>query len=348
MPKVSVIIPVYNAEKYLTQCLDSVVNQTFKDFEVVCVNDGSKDNSSHILYHYAFKYPNVRVFNQKNQGSAVARNTGMEMAKGEYIYFMDADDYIHPQLLEITHYMAQKHKAPLVAFNIMREDKGEILPTDNFEKYKLKNIKAVSTIYPLKYHSYINSETPVCNSVCLKLLHRDLLKGVKFKPGNFYEDFIFSFMLMAKNPRTAIIPQKLYFYRKNEDSKTNVDFSPKKLYGYHQALSVIREEYQSKPNQKEWKFIKANILPEILERVAVLIDQSSIQAQRVLYPMWKYMLMDLVQTKCIPWGGGIGIRHNPSKSPRMQQAWPVIRASWHKQAPFQFFERMRLGAKHRQ
>lgn len=343
MPKVSVIIPVYNAEKYLSQCLDSVVKQTFKDFEVICVNDGSKDNSAHILYHYAFQYPNVRVLNQKNKGSSVARNTGMEMAKGEYIYFMDADDYIHPQLLEITHYMAQKHKAPLVAFNIMREDKGEVLPTDNFKKYNPRKIKAISTIYPLKYHSYINSKMPVCNSVCLKLLHRDLLKGVKFKQGNFYEDFIFSFILMSKNPRTAIIPQKLYYYRKNEESKTNIDFSPKKLYGYYQALSIIREEYQFKTNQKEWQFIKGNILPEILERVAGLIDNSSLQSQRFLIPMWKYMLMDLAQNKCIPWGGGgINIHNNLSEYPRMQRAWPVIHASWRQQVPFQFFERMRL------
>ena len=344
-PKISVIIPVYNAEKYISQCLDSVVNQTFKDFEIICVNDGTKDDSAHILYSYAFKYPNIRILNQKNQGSSVARNTGMEMAKGEYIYFMDADDYIHPQLLQMTYHFAKKYKAPLVAFNIMREDKGEVLPTGNYEKYNLKKIKPISTIYPLKYHSYVNSKTPVCNSVCLKLLHRDLLKGVKFQPGNYYEDFIFSFILMSKNPRTIILPHKLYFYRKNEESKTNVDFSPKKLYGYYQALSIIREQYQSKPDQREWRFIKQNIFPEILERVVGLIDDSSISAQRILYPMWKYMLMDLAQTRCIPWCG-IMIKNNPTISPRMQQALPVIHASWRRQQPFQFFERMRLGMVH--
>ncbi len=344
-PKISVVIPVYNAEKYLVQCLDSVVNQTFKDFEIICVNDGSKDNSAHILYSYAFKYPNVKILEQRNSGSAVARNAGMDMARGEYIYFMDADDYIHPQLLEMTYYFATRYKAPLVAFNIMREDKGEVLPTGNYEKYKFRKIKPISTIYPLKYHSYVNSKTPVCNSVCLKLLHRSLLKGVRFKAGNYYEDFVFSLILMSKNPRTVILPQKLYFYRQNETSKTNVDFSPKKLYGYYQALSIIREQYQSKPDNKEWIFIKQNILPEILERVIGLIDNSSLPTQRILYPMWKYMLMDLAQTKSIPWGG-IGIKNNPTDSAKMRQAWPIIYSSWRQKQPFQFFEQVRLRMIH--
>jgi glycosyltransferase involved in cell wall biosynthesis len=94
MPKVSVIVPVYNVEKYLRQCLDSVLNQTLRDIEIICVNDGSMDGSLAILEEYVKKDLRVVVINQTNQGAGLARNKGIEVAKGEYIHFMDSDDYL--------------------------------------------------------------------------------------------------------------------------------------------------------------------------------------------------------------------------------------------------------------
>ena len=102
-PKISVIIPVYNVEEYLPVCLDSVLAQTFSDFEAVCVNDGSPDNSAAILEKYAKKDARIKVVSRPNGGLSAARNTGLENACGEYIYFLDSDDYIHPQLLEILY-----------------------------------------------------------------------------------------------------------------------------------------------------------------------------------------------------------------------------------------------------
>ena len=92
MPKVSVIIPVYNVEKYLKQCLDSVVNQTLKDIEIICVNDGSTDNSLEILEEYAQKDNRIIIISQENQGQSVARNIALEKATGEYVGFVDSDD----------------------------------------------------------------------------------------------------------------------------------------------------------------------------------------------------------------------------------------------------------------
>ena len=98
--KVSVIIAVYNAEKYLVQCLDSVLNQTLKEIEIILVNDGSTDNSMQILEKYQKKDARVRVINQENQGAAAARNAGMKLAVGEYLSFLDADDFFSPEMLE--------------------------------------------------------------------------------------------------------------------------------------------------------------------------------------------------------------------------------------------------------
>ena len=100
MPKVSVIIPVYNVEKYLSECLDSVVNQTLKDIEIICVNDGSPDGSAEILEEYAQKDNRIKVITQENRGVSEARNSGLKIASGEYIAFLDSDDYIDLKFFE--------------------------------------------------------------------------------------------------------------------------------------------------------------------------------------------------------------------------------------------------------
>lgn len=100
-PKVSVIIPVYNAEKYLRECLDSVVNQTLEEIEVICVDDGSTDGSLDILYEYEEKDSRVKVLKQKNQHAGVARNAGIDIAQGEYVHFLDSDDYLTLNAYEV-------------------------------------------------------------------------------------------------------------------------------------------------------------------------------------------------------------------------------------------------------
>ena len=99
MPKFSIIIPVYNVEKYLVECLESIVNQSFKDFEVICVNDGSTDNSLEILQKYAENDERFKVLNQENQGQGIARNNALNIANGEYILFVDPDDFIELNML---------------------------------------------------------------------------------------------------------------------------------------------------------------------------------------------------------------------------------------------------------
>ena len=102
MVKVSVIVPVYNVEKFINRCVDSILSQTFKDFELILINDGSKDKSLEIIEKYRVD-KRVRIFTQKNQGPAVARNFGISVAKGSYIMFIDSDDYIDPDYIE-TYY----------------------------------------------------------------------------------------------------------------------------------------------------------------------------------------------------------------------------------------------------
>ena len=174
MPKISVIVPVYNVELYLYQCLDSIINQTFKDIEIICINDGSTDNSGKVLEEYAQKDDRVKVLTQENQGQAVARNKGLDIAKGEYIYFVDSDDFIHPQTLEIMHSVAERTKCPIVATERVNQlSKNQ----KNTKIYQINDISYNVHKNPLKHIlNHIWSSSIIWN----KLYKRDVLIGWKF------------------------------------------------------------------------------------------------------------------------------------------------------------------------
>ena len=115
--KISVVIPVYNVEKYLQECVNSVLRQTYTDFEVILVDDGSTDSGGRICDDYAQKDPRVRVIHQANGGLSVARNTGLRAAQGKYVYFLDSDDYIEDHTLEALIFLAEKESADIVFFD---------------------------------------------------------------------------------------------------------------------------------------------------------------------------------------------------------------------------------------
>jgi len=117
MIKVSVVIPVYNTYKYLPECLESVINQTLADIEIICINDGSTDFSSKILEEYASKDKRIKIISQNNQGLSCARNRGLEIARGEYIYFLDSDDKITLTALEELYDIAEKNKLDIIYFD---------------------------------------------------------------------------------------------------------------------------------------------------------------------------------------------------------------------------------------
>ena len=111
--KVSVIVPVYNVEKYLRQCLDSIINQTLKEIEILCINDGSTDSSPEILKEYEEKDSRIKIINKKNAGLSAARNQGLELAKGEYVSFIDSDDWINETFCEALYTAAKKYDSDI-------------------------------------------------------------------------------------------------------------------------------------------------------------------------------------------------------------------------------------------
>ena len=138
--KISVIIPIYNSEKYLSDCLESIINQTFKDIEIICINDGSKDKSEQIIKQYAEKDKRIILLNQKNEGAGPARDKGVEISKGEYLSFIDSDDFFHFRTLEIAYNNIKKFNSDVLRFQYFEfKNKNKLKINEKIESYNIKN-----------------------------------------------------------------------------------------------------------------------------------------------------------------------------------------------------------------
>ena len=208
MPLVSVIIPIYNVGEYLSECLSSVVNQTLRDIEIICINDGSTDNSDAILDEYARKDPRIIVINQKNKGQANARNAGLKISKGKYIVFVDGDDWINSEMLAtLVLLIVQDVDAIIFGVNIFGEQ------DESTQKYfRMKFLGKLD----LSGDIISNCPVPPWN----KIYRKDLIVRYKisFPEGLLYEDNSFHWKYLMQARRVIFVREKFYNYRGREGS----------------------------------------------------------------------------------------------------------------------------------
>ncbi len=233
MSKVSIVIPVYNTEKYLPECLDSVLSQTFQDFEIICVNDGSTDNSLGILNHYAQKDKRFKIISQENQGLSGARNTGLDKASGDYIFFLDSDDAIPQNALETMVKIATDSNVPLVA-----------------SEAKKKNKKSISYNYQIYHHPLADfiQNRKIHSSAWNKLYRADILKMHRFIPGIYFEDWPFLTTLMGQIDSYATTKIPCYYYREEGSSITRSAFTQKKVDSYLTGIKYVYDFYKDRPD----------------------------------------------------------------------------------------------------
>jgi glycosyltransferase involved in cell wall biosynthesis len=210
MVAVSIVVPVYNVEKYLIRCLESLVNQQFdKDYEIICVNDGSTDSSELVLKYFAQKYKNLKIISQENKGLSEARNEGMKHAQGKYTLFVDSDDFIAANALQLLYDYAEKHNSDVVIFDIhMGKDDLTVTQTTRWQniidKYG-ENSFNIHTADPFIYRF-----VPV--AAWNKLYRTDLIKDLKFIKGITREDVPYWTLVYSKAQRVNYLPLALYFY----------------------------------------------------------------------------------------------------------------------------------------
>lgn len=241
-PLISVIIPVYNVEKYLHRCLDSVIAQTYQNLEIICVDDGSIDDSGKICDQYAVRDARIKVIHQENQGLSAARNRGLDAAEGEYIAFVDSDDYILED-------MYKKMLDKLLNYNVdLCVCQWQYEFSDGRQVVKRKNMDP--TIYgrkaSLEFARFLymgNYENGVVVAAWNKLYRRVLLDKIRFE-GRIHEDEAFCGRIMAKNISVYVMEEQFYVYAQNGDSLTNKPFSANKFF-FLDVLAERRELFKS-------------------------------------------------------------------------------------------------------
>lgn len=206
--KISVIIPVYNTAPYLKRCLDSVLQSTYRNLEIICVNDGSTDESPTILEQYRALDDRVVVIDQNNSGVSAARNTGMARATGDFISFVDSDDWVHPQMFEVLRNAMDDDVIMAVCSNrrMHRQEPMELLGT-------VPSMR----IYPSLREGY--EKTTIRHYAWARLLRAAIVIGMHFDQEiTFLEDTIFNLMLAEKPGKCAVVEESLYFYFQRDTS----------------------------------------------------------------------------------------------------------------------------------
>ena len=208
--KLSIIVPVYNVRPYLAACLDSLINQTIDDYEIILVDDGSTDGSADVIKEYAQRNPELISFMRvENGGQGRARNFGIEIAKGDYLGFIDSDDWIDLKMYEKMYAKAVECNADVVVCDFMEKF------ADGRENYLVAANQ--------------DEKLASAGSSCNKIFRRSLVEDVRFPVGLWYEDFYFSAIMLLKSRRTEFIREPLYIYRRGQESTMHNNNARKNL-----------------------------------------------------------------------------------------------------------------------
>lgn len=237
MSKIAVVVPVYKAENFLSRCLDSLVDQTFEDIKIICVNDASPDASSKVLDYYRYQDSRIVVINhEKNMGASAARNTGLNyifacLPEVEYISFVDADDKIEPDTYEKTYAEAKKSDADILNFNFLPSAYWSYKTEATSDPIEY-NGNCVEALFDTKeYFTYI-----VCWS---KLYKKELLKELRFGNHKFFEDGSFAYKVLPRAKKLRVIPDVQYFYNIENPDSTCGNFNEKQR--IESVFKIIQE-----------------------------------------------------------------------------------------------------------
>lgn len=233
MPEISVIVPVYNTGKFLHRCVDSILNQTFGDFELFLVDDGSKDDSGSICDAYAARDSRVRVIHQENRGQSVARNNAIAQMQGNWVHFVDSDDWIHPQMLEKLYQAAMEWCVDISVC-------GYAHTTGEDPEVSPESLQSeLWTPKDFYMQRFINATIPVA-----KLIRRECLGDNRFPVGKYIDDEYIMYRILFTREQLAYFPAPLYAYYDNTASLTKRPWNPGLLdawEAYEQQIAFFEE-----------------------------------------------------------------------------------------------------------
>lgn len=242
MKRLSIIIPVYNVEKYLCKCLDCCVKQDIPkdEYEIIVVNDGSPDNSQKIIDEYASKYSNIIPFVKENGGLSSARNSGLKIAKGEYVWFVDSDDYISNNALKVIFpHLDQKNNIIAIDAYIIKEDQ------ENYNE-SIRNRGLKTGIYSSKYYFKKGFVYPFSGAQYY-IVKKTFLESndISFIEGHYYEDMLYTPSILSFCQNVSYVNHYLYYYLERTGSITGTAKNLKKCEDFLTIMDLLYEQYKS-------------------------------------------------------------------------------------------------------
>lgn len=256
--KVSVIVPIYNVEQYLRQCLDSIIKQTYKNIEIILVNDGSPDESGAIADEYKAKDERIKLIHKENGGLSDARNQGMKEATGEFTMFVDSDDWLNLSTIETMIHTCLHLKADVIqsAFYYTYQDKLLI------DRRYLEKSKEPITLNRQELMSELVRNKYVKNFAWGKLYKTKLIKDIPFKKGVLFEDVFWAHQVMHRVKTYAILNDVFYYYRQRDDSIVSA-YSPRNLdmiQGLKERHTFIKRHYTTLTSESYKNILKMNLI----------------------------------------------------------------------------------------
>lgn len=302
-PLISIIVPVYNVEKYLPKCLDSIMNQTYKNLEIILVDDGSTDNSGIICDKYSEGDRRIKVIHKENGGLSDARNKGLDIAKGEYVGFVDSDDYIAEDMYEYLYAFILENNLDVAMCASCDVYEDKIIYPKNFESIILdKKEKIIENIF-------INPFGGAAVSVCSKLFKYDVIKNIRFDFGKTYEDVYFLLKWIANTNNFGRGDKVKYYYVQRGESITHQKFYNDKILdvvdGYKKNYKIISQKYPEATKAAEvrlwWAYRVA------IGRIYGCKDykENTLVAQKIQNELRKN-LIDILKNKYISFKGKVG------------------------------------------
>lgn len=253
--KVSVIVPIYNVEEYIEQCLLSVMKQSLREIQIICVNDGTQDHSMEIVYKLAAGDDRIVIVEKENGGLSTARNVGIDRAEGEYIYFLDSDDWIQPQMLEELYEKASSNSLDIVYFGASTVYENAAVKRRfkrRFEGYYHRKAEYTTVLSGTEMLQALERNSEYRMSACMQLLRREFLRdnNIRFLEGILHEDNLFSLQSILLAERTMTVNQDYYVRRVRNESIMTSNKSIRSSWGFficiESMLSFLEEKQYDK------------------------------------------------------------------------------------------------------
>lgn len=237
--KISIVVPVYNVEQYLKKCVESILAQTISNIEIILVDDGSTDQSGVICDELSEQDGRIKVIHQKNSGLSGARNTGIEVAQGRYIAFVDSDDYVAEDYIEVMLERLLEYNADISVCGIMRFYENEKIILDDGKR----SVSVYNGVQALENNLY---QREIENNAVAKLYKIELFKNIRFPVGKLYEDLGTTYRLLDISGKVVVDTRKKYFYLQRSNSIMYKSFSPRnmdRIYISEQIVKYVQKEH---------------------------------------------------------------------------------------------------------